>query len=280
MAGSSQRWSPGIAFIVQFGWGCGCGRGCGCGCSCGCGITPLRFEWLFYFLRRAELKVAYLLGDGGALSNRLELGNKLGLEAAGPLWVQVTGLLWDINEGCDDLIVTFFSSLLSNTASSADLNGQFLTVGVSNKLARLHLNVLGGARWFIDSAALFGSLSIANLLKRCVAFLNCLIESLLFKGDLTGLFKVFLADFLLGRRVLCDVAVVTLLNILVCAFKDGVLLDAFDRFFLYNTAESWFGIRLASTEVNSSLDFNTMFAPLSTNLRCNFVGCCQCNNSE
>jgi len=42
-------------------------------------------------------------------------------------------------------------------------------------------------------------LTIANLLKRLVAFLHCLIESLLLEGDLAGLLKVFLTDFLLSR---------------------------------------------------------------------------------
>jgi hypothetical protein len=106
-------------------------------------------------------------------------------------------------------------------------------------------------------------LTIADLLKRLVAFLHSLIESLLFEGDLASLLKVFLTDFLLGRRELCDIGVVTLLNILVCALKDGVLLDGLDSLLFLNTAESSLSIILASAEVNSSLDFNTILATLS-----------------
>ena len=108
--------------------------------------APLGLEWLVNLLGLGELKVADLLGDGGALSCWLEPWDKLGLEAAGLLGVQVTGLLRNINKRCDDLVVTLLSSLLSNTASTADLNWKFLTVGVSNKLTRLLLNVLSGAR--------------------------------------------------------------------------------------------------------------------------------------
>jgi hypothetical protein len=108
--------------------------------------APLGLEGFVNFLGLRELEVADLLGDGGALSSGLEPGHKFGLEAAGLLGVQVTGLLRNINKRCDDLIVALLSSLLSNTASSTDLNGQLLAVGVSDKLARLLLNVLGCAR--------------------------------------------------------------------------------------------------------------------------------------
>jgi hypothetical protein len=135
VAGSSQRCSKSIAFLVlltRFSWS---------------GVqAPLGLQWLLNFLGLGELEVADLLGDGGALSNRVELGDKLGLETASLLGVQVTGFLRNIKKRCDNLIVALFWSFLSNTACSADLNRQLFTVGVSNKLARLLLNILGGAR--------------------------------------------------------------------------------------------------------------------------------------
>jgi len=161
--------------------------------------APLGLEGFVDFLGLSELEVADFLGDGGALGNRVELGNKLGLEAAGLLRVQVTSFFRDIDEGGDDLIVALLFSLLSNTTSTADLNWKLLALGISDKLARLLLDVLGGARGFIDSAALLGTLTIANLLNGPVAFLHSLIESLLLEGDLTGLFEVFLTNLLLGR---------------------------------------------------------------------------------
>ena len=161
--------------------------------------APLGLQWLVDLLGRAELEVADLLRDGGALSNWVKLGDKLGLEATGLLRVQVTSLLRNINKSGDDLIVALLSSLLSDTASTADLNWELLAVGVSNKLAGLLLNVPGGARGFVDSATLLGALAIANLLKGLVAFLHSLVESLLLEGDLAGLLKVFLANLLLSR---------------------------------------------------------------------------------
>jgi hypothetical protein len=100
----------------------------------------------------------------------------------------------------------------------------------------------------------------------------------LFEGDLARLFKVFFANLLLSSRELCDIGVVALLNILVCALKDGIFLKGLDSFFLLNAAESSLSIILASAEINSSLDFNTILAALpeflttvATNLRTNFV---------
>ena len=161
--------------------------------------APLGLEWLVNLLGLGELKVADLLGDGGALSCWLEPWDKLGLEAAGLLGVQVASFLRDIDERSDDLIVALLCSLLSDAASTADLNWELLAVGVSNKLAGLLLNVPGGARGFVDSATLLGALAIANLLKGLVAFLHSLVESLLLEGDLAGLLKVFLANLLLSR---------------------------------------------------------------------------------
>ena len=45
---------------------------------------------------------------------------------------------------CIYLVVAFLLSLLESAAGSADLNWQLLAPGVSNKLAGLLLNILGG----------------------------------------------------------------------------------------------------------------------------------------
>ena len=177
--------------------------------------APLGLQWFVNLLGRREFQVADFLWDGCALSNWLESGHKLGLESAGLLGVQVTGLLRNINKRRDDLIVALLSSLLSDTTSTADLNWQLLAVGVSNKCTRLCLNVLGCAGRLIECAALLRTLTIANLLKGLVAFLHSLIESLLLEGDLTRFFKVFLTNFLLSWRKLCDIGVVALFNIFV-----------------------------------------------------------------
>ena len=145
-----------------------------------------------------ELEVAGLLGDDGALMLGLQLGDQLGLEAAGLLGVQVTHLLRHIKEGGDGLVVTLLRSFLGNTSSSTDLNGELLALGVSNKLAGLLLNVLGGTRRLIDGSALLRALTIAHLLQWSVAFLYFFLKSLLLEGDLTFLLKVFLTHFLLS----------------------------------------------------------------------------------
>jgi len=266
-AGSSQSITKSIAFVIlltRFSWS---------------GVkTPLGPEGLVNFLGLAELKVADLLGNGGALSNRVKLGNQLGLEAAGLLRVQVTGFLRDINKGGDNLIMALLISLLSDASSTTDFNWKLLTLGVTNKLARLLLNVLGGARGFIDSAALLRTLAIANLFDGSVAFLHSLIESLLLEGDLTSLLEVLLANLLLGRRELCDIGVVTLLNILVGALKDGILLEGLDSLLLLNATQPSFRIILAGAEVDSSLDLNSILsasaklvATVSSKQRFNFV---------
>ena len=125
--------------------------------------APLGLERLLNFLGVGELEVADFSWDGGALSNRVELGDKLGLEAAGLLGVQVTGFLRDIDEGSDDLIVALLRSLLKGAASTADLNGQLLALGVTDKLARRLLHILGGARGLIYRLAHLLSLAIALL---------------------------------------------------------------------------------------------------------------------
>ena len=249
--------------------------------------APLGLQGLLNFLRVGELEVANFPWDGGALSNGVKLGDKLGLEAAGLLGVQVASFLRDIDERSDDLIVALFGSLLSDAASTADLNWELLAVGVSNKLAGLLLNVLGGAGRFIESATLLGSLTIADLLEGLVAFLHGLIESLLLEGDLAVLLKVLLANLLLSSGELCDIGVVALLDTLVGALKDGVLLDGLHLLLLFNTAESRLRISLATAEVNStgdSIAILTASAGLLTTiapcLRGDFVSSSNCYQSK
>ena len=127
-------------------------------------------------------------------------------------------------------------------------------------------------------------MSIANLFKGLVTLLHSLVESLLLEGDLAGFLKVLLADFLLGRGELCDVGVMALLNILVCAFKDGILLDGLDGLLFLNAAESSVWVILACTEVNSALSFTSVLASsaefVSAGPGGNLVGRCQCNDSK
>ena len=276
IAGSSEWGTKGAALVVLL------TRLSGSGVQ-----APLGLQGLLNFLRVGELEVADFPRDGGALSNWVELGDQLGLEAAGLLGVQVTGFLRNINKRGDDLIVALFGSFLSDAASTADLDGELLAVGVSNKLAGLLLNVLGGAGGLIDSAALLRTLSIADLLEGLVAFLHGLVESLLLEGDLAVLLEVLLANLLLSSSKLCDIGVVALLNILVGALKNGILLDGLHLLLLFNAAESSIGIILASAEVNSTGDSITILtasAELLTTiapcLRGNFVSSSNCYQSK
>merc|ERR1719226_32489 len=99
--------------------------------------APLGLQGLVNLLGVAELEVAGLLGDDGALVLGLQLGDELGLEPAGLLGVEVTHLLGDIQERGDNLVVALLRSGLADTASAADLNGELLALGVTNKLAGL-----------------------------------------------------------------------------------------------------------------------------------------------
>merc|ERR1719220_2068390 len=101
--------------------------------------APLGLQGLVNLFGVAELEVAGLLGDDGALVLRLELGDKLGLEPAGLLGVEVTHLLGDIQERGDNLVVALLRTRLADTAGAADLNGELLTLCVTNKLAGLLL---------------------------------------------------------------------------------------------------------------------------------------------
>jgi len=171
--GSTKGSAESISFIVSLAWS-----------SWGGVQAPLGLQWLLDLLWGAELEVTGLLGDHSTFVSRLQLGNKLGLEAAGLLWVQVTDLLWDVNKRSDGLVVALLWSLFSDTASSADLNWKLFTLGVSDKLARLLLNILGSTAGFVDSSALLRSLAVANLFQRLVALLDGFVNSLLFESNL------------------------------------------------------------------------------------------------
>jgi len=93
--------------------------------------------------------------------------------------------------------VTLLWSFFEGTSSTADLNGEFFTSSVTNKLAWLFLHILGGAGRLIHSLAHLLTLTIAHLLSWLVALSHCLVESFLLEGDLTGLLKVFFANLFL-----------------------------------------------------------------------------------
>ena len=144
-----------------------------------------------------ELKGAGFLGDNGTLVYRFQLRNKLGDKSAGFLGVEVTNFLRNINKRSDNFVMTLLSTLLKCTSSSTDLYRKLLTSSVSHKLAWLFLHILGGAGRLIHSLAHLLTLTIAHLLSWLVALSHCLVESFLLEGDLTGLLKVFFANFFL-----------------------------------------------------------------------------------
>jgi len=248
-AGGAKGSSKSIGLIVCLSW-----------TSWGGVQAPLGLQRLLNLLRGGELEVASLLGDHGALVSRLQLGHKLGLEAAGLLGVQVANFLWDVNEGSDGLVVALLWALLGNTASSANLDGELLALGVANKLAWLLLDVLGSTARLVNGSALFWTLSVANLLQGLVALLDGFVNSLLLEGDLAGLFKVLLADLLLSWSELRHISVVALFDILVGALKNGILLQGLDSFLLLHAAETSFGVIDATAEVNASLDSSFFLA--------------------
>ena len=228
--------------------------------------APLGLQGLLNLLGVAELEVAGLLGDDGALMLGLELGDKLGLEPAGLLGVEVAHLLRDIKERPNGLVVALLGTLLGDTAGAADLNGQLLTLRVTNKLAGLLLDVLGGARGLIEGPALLWSLPVADLLEGLVALLHGLVESLLLEGDLAGLLEILLTHFLLSSLKLCHIGVMALFDVLVRALKNGILLERGDSFLLLNTAESRVRISLAAAEVDTSGYGAAFLATLSAEL--------------
>ena len=200
--------------------------------------APLGLEGLVNLLRVAELQVADLLGNNCALMLRLKGRNQPGLEAASLLWVEIADLLRNIKKRGNSLVMALLRSLLCGAASTADLNWQLLTPGVTNKLAGLLLNILGSTGGLVDSLANISTLAIAGLDQRPVAFLDILLDGLLLKSDLAGLLKVLLADLLLGRVELSDICVVALLHILVCALKDGVFLQRCDSLHSLDAAKA------------------------------------------
>ena len=128
---------------------------------------------------------------------------------------------------------------------------------IQNKLkliTGLLLDVSGGTRALINSTAFLGSLTIANLFQRLITFLDGLIDSLLLEGDLTGLFKVLLANLFLSGSELCHISVVAFLDIFVGTFQNGVFLDGFDGFFLLHAAQTGLGVVNTATEIDSALD--------------------------
>ena len=115
----------------------------------GCGLSiieaPFGDEGLGLLPRGGELKVASLSWDDGALVSGSKAGSELGHKATSLLRVQITDLLWNIQERGHLLVVALLGSLLSHTSGTANLNWKLFTLGVTNKLSRAHLNVLGCA---------------------------------------------------------------------------------------------------------------------------------------
>ena len=108
--------------------------------------TPFGQERFVNLLGLGEFQGTGFLWHNGTLVLRLQLGDKLGDEPAGFLWVEITNLLWNINKGSDDLVMTLLFSLLKSTSSTTDLNWKLLAGSISNKLAWLLLHILGAAR--------------------------------------------------------------------------------------------------------------------------------------
>jgi hypothetical protein len=197
---------------------------------------------------------------------RLQAGNKLSLETASLLGVEITDFLRNIKEGGDGLVVALFFSFLSCAASTADLNGELLTLGVTNILAGLLLNVLCGTRGLIDSPTHGLTFAVADLLERPVALPDILCECLLLKGDLTDLLKVLLAHLLLSGAEHCDISVVAFLHILVCALKDGVLLQGCHSLRGLNATKASIRVILTPAEINpGSLDVSLAARTRGTN---------------
>jgi len=238
----SQGITAGVTLIIGLAWGC---RG---------GVqTPLGLERFVNWSGRRELQVASLFGDHSALVSWLQARNQLGLKAAGFLRVQVTDFLWHINEGGQGFVVTLLWQCIRNTASTANLNWQLLTGGVSDKLARLLLNIFGGAAGLVHCPALLWALAVAHLFHRSVALLDRFINSLLFESDLACLLKIFIAHFFLSRLKLGDIGVMALFHIGVGTLKDGVLFNGLYSFQFFNTTQPSFWVLNTSTKVHSTL---------------------------
>ena len=61
---------------------------------------------------------------------------------AGLLRIQITDLFWNIHQGVNLFLVTFFLAILQLAAATADLHWDFLTGRVAYKLARGLLDIL------------------------------------------------------------------------------------------------------------------------------------------
>ena len=103
------------------------------------------------------------------------------------------------------------------------LERQNLNMKLTPGLTISFLDVLGSARAFVDSPALFRSLSVAHLCLGSITFSHNLFGRLLLESDLTKFLKIFLANLLLGRLELRDVSVVAFLDVFVLALQQGVL---------------------------------------------------------
>ena len=88
------------------------------------------------------------------------------------------------------------------------------------------------------------------------------MTGLLLEGDLAGLLKVLLTDLFLSRLELSDIGVVALLDILVRALKNGVLLQGGDGLLLLHAAQAGVGVGLAAAEVDAARDDVVLLARL------------------
>ena len=243
-------------------------------------LAPPGLQGLLDFAGLRELEQASFFRNGGAFGLGLQLGNQLGDELAGLLRVEVASFLGDVDEGGDDLVVALLGTLCGCASGSADLDRQLLAVGVADELARLLLDVLGRASALVDSLALLGAAAVAELFDRLVAFLHSLVEGLLLEGDLTSFLEVFFAHFLLGRVELRDVGVVALLDVLVGALQDRVLLERGDLLVLLDAAEPGVGVVLATREVDPALNLFVVLSALTASMGQVGEGhaCTKCNS--
>ena len=101
-----------------------------------------------------ELEMAGFFRDDGTFRLWLQLGNKLGDEAANLLRVQVTSFLRDIHKRGEDLVMTLLGSFGGGATRSANFYRKLFTVGVTNKLTWLFLYIASGACTLVNCFAL------------------------------------------------------------------------------------------------------------------------------
>ena len=157
---------------------------------------------LSYLLWSGELEDAGLLGHDGALVLGREAGYQLRHEPAGLLGVEVADLLRHVHQAGDDLVVALLRSLLEGAAGPADLDGKFLTGGVSHELAWLFLHILGAAGGLVHSPTLLRSLPVTDFLHRFVALLHSLVVGLLLKGAEMCFIKIILKAYIIKSHML------------------------------------------------------------------------------